>query len=375
VEYDPQKGVFVGLPPEWQALLSSSGLTQEDVSKSPKEVIRVLDFQSNWNSQIAKSSIPVADAPLPKQTIPPTLEELVNPQDPYQLYAGLKKIGEGAFGDVWEAVQIKTNQKVAIKKMEITKKNMKYIINEIVNQKAASSHPCVLKLIDCHLADNLLWAALEYMGAGNLTAVTDCINAVGNQQIILKESHIAYVTIEVLKALSFLHSTHRVHRDIKTDNILLGENGEVKLADFGFAIQLTELKQKRRTVIGTPYWMAPEIILNQEYGKEVDIWSLGIMIMEMAEGEPPYIKFPQGKALYLISTQGAPPLKKKTWSNEFKQFVSYCLVLDPSKRMSAIELLRHPFLECACSANDFKEILDKKRKNSSNVSDGACSIQ
>jgi len=195
--------------------------------------------------------------------------------------------------------------------MEVTKKNKKYVINEIVNQKAACDHSNIVKFIDCYNADGLLWAVLEYMGGGNLTAITDLHHAANGNQIILKESHIAYVTKEVLKALAYFHSLHRIHRDIKTDNILLNDDGDIKLADFGFAVQLTEQRQRRKTVIGTPYWMAPEIILNKEYGKEVDIWSLGIMVMEMAEGEPPYIKLPQGKALYLITTQGAPPLKKK----------------------------------------------------------------
>jgi len=213
------------------------------------------------------------------------------------------------------------------------------------------------------------------MDAGNLTAITDLHHAIGPQQIVLKENQIAYLVGEVLKALSYLHSLHRVHRDIKTDNILLNADGEVKLADFGFAIQLTEEKQRRKTVIGTPYWMAPEIILNQEYGRLVDIWSLGIMIMEMAEGEPPYIKFPQGKALYLISTQGAPPLKKpKIWTNEFKEFLASCLELDPTKRITSAELLKHPFLRCACTADDFMDVLNKKNGGGKSES-GGCTIQ
>jgi len=173
-----------------------------------------------------------------------------------------------------------------------------------------------------------------------------------------------------------LHGLHRIHRDIKTDNILLNEAGEVKLADFGFAIQLTEEKNKRRTVIGTPYWMAPEIIQNLPYGKEVDIWSLGIMIMEMAEGEPPYIKYSQAKALFLISTQGAPALKKaKNWSNDFKHFVSLCLQKEPNKRPNAIELLQHPFIASACTQHELKLYLDKARKlQGLDESSGICTI-
>jgi len=214
------------------------------------------------------------------------------------------------------------------------------------------------------------------MPNGNLTAVTDMALQIGSNQVILTEPQIAYITVEVLKALSYLHSLHRIHRDIKTDNILIGENGEIKLADFGFAVQLTEQKNKRKTVIGTPYWMAPEIIQNSEYGDEVDIWSLGIMLMEMAEGEPPYMKHPQGKALYLISTQGAPPLKKpKQWSENFKHFLSLCLVKDSHQRVDAIELLQHAFLQAACPQSEFKLVIDKVRKIRGNQSGTDCTIQ
>eukprot|EP01114_Cavostelium_apophysatum_P012705 TRINITY_DN2903_c0_g1_i1.p1 TRINITY_DN2903_c0_g1~~TRINITY_DN2903_c0_g1_i1.p1 ORF type:complete len:530 (+),score=123.23 TRINITY_DN2903_c0_g1_i1:167-1756(+) len=369
VTYDPESGKFLGLPSEWENLLKSSGLSQEEVKKAPNAVIKVLDFQFRLDN------IRPVEQPMPKHEVPPSLEELVSNVDPYSLYSGLVKIGEGAFGDVWQATDLRTGQKVAIKKMEITKKNMKYIINEIINQKAVSNHPNVVRFIDCYLCENLLWVVLEFMDGGNMTAITDLHHAIGPQQIVLKEHHIAYVTLEVLKALSYLHSFHRVHRDIKTDNILLNSDGAVKLADFGFAVQLTEVKSKRKTVIGTPYWMAPEIILNQEYGKVVDVWSLGIMVMEMAEGEPPYIKYPQGKALYMISTQGAPPLKKpKSWSADFKQFVALCLERDPTKRVTTASLLEHPFLQCACSPSEWKEILDKKAKGSQNEG-SSCLIQ
>jgi len=247
--------------------------------------------------------------------------------------------------------------------MEITRKNRKYIINEIINQKAVSHHPNIVKFFDCYYIDSLLWVVLEYMGYGNLTAITDLHLATASSHMELTEPHIANITANVLKSLSYLHNLHRIHRDIKTDNILLAETGEVKLADFGFAIQLTEEKNKRKTVIGTPYWMAPEIIQNQAYGKEVDIWSLGIMLMEMAEGEPPYIKFSQAKALFLISTQGAPNLKKpKNFSSEFKQFLSLCVTKEPAKRPSAIELLQHPFIAMACSREELRACLERARK-------------
>eukprot|EP00027_Filamoeba_sp_ATCC50430_P005885 CAMPEP_0168549994 /NCGR_PEP_ID=MMETSP0413-20121227/5401_1 /TAXON_ID=136452 /ORGANISM="Filamoeba nolandi, Strain NC-AS-23-1" /LENGTH=505 /DNA_ID=CAMNT_0008580421 /DNA_START=114 /DNA_END=1628 /DNA_ORIENTATION=- len=368
VSFDKDSGKFQGLPAEWEKLLGTSGLTQEDYTKHPDSVIQVLTFQSLWSDL---HGIPVSEIPLPQDSTQAQLEELVCKDNPYDRYKDLVKLGEGAFGDVWRAMDLKTNKKVAIKKMEVTKKNKKYVINEIVNQKAASEHPNVVKFIESYMCDGLLWAVLEFMGSGNLTAITDLYFGVNGTQLLLQENHIAYVTAEVLKALSYLHAIHRIHRDIKTDNVLLNEVGEVKLADFGFAIQLTEQRQRRKTIIGTPYWMAPEIIMNKEYGREVDIWSLGIMIMEMAEGEPPYIRLPQGKALFLITTQGAPPLKKgnRQWSDSFKHFLSCCLQMEAGKRSTAIHLLQHPWLANACTAQVWKtEVLDKAKKLRSNDS-------
>jgi len=345
------------LPPEWQDMMKLTGITQEDYKTAPKEVSEVLSFQQSWSTYV---STPKLDTPLPRETTLPQLDDLVSKEDPYAIYQGLQKLGEGAFGDVWSAMNTQTGEKVAIKKMEVNRKNRKYVINEIINQKAVSAHPNVVKFMDSYIADGLLWVVLEYMGGGNLTAITDMHHA--PSPLYLKEPHIAYVTIEILKSLSYLHSLHRIHRDIKTDNVLIGDGGEIKLADFGFAVQLTEQKQKRKTVIGTPYWMAPEIIQNREYGREVDIWSLGIMIMEMAEGEPPFIKLPQGKALFLITTQGPPPLKKqKSWSEVFKHFLSLCLQLDPTKRASAEMLMQHQFLRQACNGTEFKNVISQSK--------------
>lgn len=362
VEYDKETGKFKGLPPEWEALLKATGLTDEDVQANPSAVVHVMTFM--WSDSVVLSSTAVSDLPLENTQKDVTLEELVSQDDPRVLYEGLEKIGEGAFGEVWKATDKRTGEKVAVKKMEITRKNKKYIINEIINQRAVSAHPNIVKLYDCYYCEGLLWVALEFMGGGNLTQITDLHLATGSSRLVLTEGQMAYIALEVLKALSYIHSTHRIHRDIKTDNVLLSEHGDVKLADFGFAIQLTQEKMKRKTVIGTPYWMAPEIIQNKPYSQEVDIWSLGVMLVEMAEGEPPYIKFPQAKALFLISTQGAPPLKKTkmNWSEELKHFLGLCLQMDPSKRVNSIELLQHPWLRAACGKEEMKQVVERARR-------------
>jgi len=143
----------------------------------------------------------------------------------------------------------------------------------------------------------------------------------------------------------------------------LGSGGEVKIADFGYAAQLTQQKNKRQTIVGTPYWMAPELIRGQEYDTKVDIWSLGIMIMEMAEGEPPYMEFPPLRALFLITTKGIPDLKEPSkWSQHFQNFVSLCLEKDPSQRPDASELLKHPFMKTSTGGKGLVEVIDGAKR-------------
>ena len=167
--------------------------------------------------------------------------------------------------------------------------------------------------------------------------------------------------------LAFLHRQHRLHRDIKSDNILVDTNGSVKLADFGFAVSLTEEQAWRKSVVGTPYWMAPELIRGLEYDAKVDVWSLGITALEMAEGEPPLIHEPPLRALLLITIQGSPHLARpKKWSKNFRHFLERCFDITPELRASSEQLLMHPFIRSASSPADFaafvQERLDAKRR-------------
>jgi len=211
----------------------------------------------------------------------------------------------------------------------------------------ANLHPNLVQLIECFIVDNTLWAVLEFMDRDCLTNVLLEFEEKGTS---MNEASIARVCLETLKALSHLHSRHIIHRDIMSGNVLLGSSGQVKIAGFSYAAQLTCQQKKRRDIVGTPYWMAPELIRGYEYDVKVDIWSLGILVFEMAEGEPPYMEFPPLRALFLISTKGAPPLKDtKKWSAEFLNFLDQCLEKDVNKRASANELLQHSFLKKACS--------------------------
>lgn len=166
----------------------------------------------------------------------------------------------------------------------------------------------------------------------------------------LPESAIAYICREVLRGLACMHKIHRVHRDIKGDNTLLHVDGRVKVADFGFCAQLSQMTSKRNTVVGTPFWMAPEVIRGAEYDCKVDLWSTGILAIECAEGKPPHLDVPPIRAMFLIATKGPPELTDpKAWSSEMREFISLCCAINPDDRPTATQALSHPFLAKACS--------------------------
>ncbi|KAL1022232.1 hypothetical protein UPYG_G00024010 [Umbra pygmaea] len=271
-------------------------------------------------------------------------------RDPAGIFELVELVGNGTYGQVYKGRHVKTGQLAAIKVMDVTGDEEEEIKAEINMLKKYSHHRNIATYYGAFIkknppgVDDQLWLVMEFCGAGS---VTDLIkNTKGNS---LKEEWTAYICREILRGLTHLHQHKVIHRDIKGQNVLLTENAEVKLVDFGVSAQLDRTVGRRNTFIGTPYWMAPEVIACDEnpeatYDFKSDLWSLGITAIEMAEGAPPLCDMHPMRALFLIPRNPAPRLKSKKWSKKFQSFMESCLVKSHSQRPTTEQLLKHPFI-------------------------------
>ncbi|CAN8188380.1 unnamed protein product [Coccothraustes coccothraustes] len=283
------------------------------------------------------------------------LRGIVNKGDPKTKYTEFVQVGQGSFGTVYKAMDLATGDVVALKKMPLRKRSRKELLVNEVQIMKENRHPNIVNYIDSYLVNEDLWLVMEYVDGGTLTSVL--------VQVLMEEGMIAAISRECLKALDFLHSKNVIHRDVKSDNILLGMDGSVKLTDFGLCAQLTPERRTRCTVLGSPYWVAPEILKRKEYDTQVDIWALGIVAIEMLEGEPPYYKESPIQAQRLIAWNRYPPLRTPSrMSILFHAFLHSCLDINPSIRWTARELLQHPFLRTAASLSVLPNVICIARK-------------
>lgn len=317
--------------------MEGSKITQEDLKNHPQEVREVAHFSMNLRMQS-------------RATVDAYISNVVNMKgdDPRLVYSDWQKLGKGSFGVVYRVTL--NGQYYAVKVLE-DNNNMLVLQREIAFQIRSQCQNIVV-FYDTYLFDRKIWIVMEYLDRGSLADLLDT-------QVAFPEEAIAYVTKEVLQALLYMHQRHEIHRDIKSVNILLDKDGHVKVADFGGAVVLTKEDNARTSLVGTPHWMAPELIRHMPYKESVDIWSLGITVLEMAEGVPPYSDINDGmKAMLKIVMEGAPALQDPSqWSEQFNDFVGCMLEKNPELRASALQLLKHPFLQCAYSREQFAQFI------------------
>ncbi|XP_034051521.1 serine/threonine-protein kinase PAK 4 [Thalassophryne amazonica] len=286
------------------------------------------------------------------------LQMVVDKGDPRSYLENFLKIGEGSTGVVCIATEKHSGRQVAVKMMDLRRQQRRELLfNEVVIMRDYQ-HRNVVEMFKSALVEEELWVIMEYLQGGALTNIVS--------ETRLSEEQIATVCEAVLQALAYLHSQGVIHRDIKSDSILLTLDGRVKLSDFGFCAQISKDIPKRKSLVGTPYWMAPEVISKSPYGTEVDVWSMGIMVVEMVDREPPYFSETPVAAMKRLRDEPAPTVRNVSQiSPVLKDFLDRMLTRDPLVRASATDLLEHPFLLQSGSSQCLVPLVEQYRKRMS----------
>eukprot|EP00834_Sanchytrium_tribonematis_P004141 NODE_188_length_13518_cov_0.721142.p1 type:complete len:631 gc:universal NODE_188_length_13518_cov_0.721142:12240-10348(-) len=303
----------------------------------------------------------------PIDTVDDKFNKLTTKDDPEKHYELLQMIGSGSYGEVAKARRKADGVIAAVKLVKLEPgEELDEVLNE-VNFLRDCQHPNIVAYFGCFMkkgavkGQKIVWICMEFCGGGSVES------AYKSTKVPLLETEIMVIIRESLLGLAFLHDCQKLHRDIKCGNILLTEDGQVKLADFGVSTQLTRTLAKRNTFIGTPYWMAPEVITSEQqgtyYDHKADIWSLAITAIEMAECAPPMFDMHPMRVLFMIPKMEVPTLKPGKWSNEFKDYLKVSLQKDPDARPEARQLLQHPFVRVQQGAKDIiKQLVEKARQ-------------
>ncbi|KAI0558127.1 Serine/threonine protein kinase SvkA [Gracilaria domingensis] len=276
------------------------------------------------------------------------------------LFEKLECIGKGSFGEVFKGREISTGKIVALKLVDLEKMDEEIdVIQREIEVMRQISNPYVVQYYTSVMEGSTLWIVMEYMSAGSLKELIDTVGP-------LPEDAIATVMKALCRGLDYVHKGSKLHRDIKAANILLNDNGEVKLADFGVAGQMTTTIRQRNTFVGSPFWMAPEVVQKSLYDEKADIWSIGITGIELANGLPPYATEHPFRALFLIPKNPPPRVEGSHFSDSFKDFISLCLKKNPIERPSAEQLSHHSFLRKA-RTRSIRELIRQRQQISGEV--------
>lgn len=358
---------YKGLPQKWSEYLLNVGISAAEMEKFPAAARNVASIQFEGGIGELLKEYSSLQGSVNLQMLMKQIVDIktTNPIDKYNVNYKKDRLGGGSFGDVFLCSDKENNTKFAMKVSTVEK--ITILEREIRMHALSNGHKNIVAFEEAYKFQKKIYLIVELMNGGSLF---DYIYKLARKPR-WKEKAISYAIKCILQGLAHMHARHHLHRDIKSQNILINSKGDIKIADFGFAVGLTKEHNKRHTVLGSPFWMSPELINKHPYGSKVDVWSTGVTAYEIAEHEPPHMGQSAVKVMFLITTKDSPKLTEKDkWTKTFHHFLKLALDKNPKTRPSSSELLMHPFFEKknVCKRSAFAKLianlkeLDKKAK-------------